>query len=383
MTEEFFITEEGQADDVPVDSSAPRPAYLLPALLLAVLAAVVVGGYFVYQRATGVSSLSSPARPARIAFMSNRDDNWEVYIMDRDGSNLVNLTNSPSADGIPVHAPGQDRLAFVSDRDGTGLDLFVMNLDGSDVTNVTHTPDSNDIPLAWSPDGEYLVFVSDQTNPPEVLLMQANGDDLINLSERDNARAFSDWSSETDRFILAAESDAGISLFATDLTGSIQQPLTDGSYPAAGARWSPDGQKVAFMAITPDTESIDIYLVDAAGGEPVNLTQSPSNERFPRWSPDGSKIAFLSDRDGNSEIYVMPVPGKGANAGGSAPINLTNNPANDSLQGDFAWSPDGTQILFHSDRDGNVEIYVMNADGSNQVNLTNSPATDFSAIWIK
>jgi Tol biopolymer transport system component len=152
--------------------------------------------------------------------------------------------------------------------------------------------------------------------------------------------------------------------------------LTDGSYPAGGGHWSPDGQKVAFMAIGPEGSTLDIFVADVSGGEPVNLTQSPSNESFPRWSPDGSKIAFNSDRDGNSEIYVM-------DADGGNPMNLTNSPADESVQGDFSWSPDGAQILFHSNRDNDVEIYVMDADGGNQVNLTNSPGTDYYSIWVK
>ncbi|MHC4335208.1 MAG: TolB family protein [Planctomycetota bacterium] len=68
------------------------------------------------------------------------------------------------------------------------------------------------------------------------------------------------------------------------------------------------------------------------------------------------KIAFVSERDGNSEIYVM-------NADGSAQKNLTNNPASDEAPN---WSPDGKMIAFASFRDGNYEIYVMNADGSGQ-----------------
>ena len=66
------------------------------------------------------------------------------------------------------------------------------------------------------------------------------------------------------------------------------------------------------------------------------------------------------------------------NADGSGQTNLTNNPAGDV---DPAWSPDGSRIAFHSDRDGNAEIYVMNADGSGQTNLTNNPAEDGLPAW--
>jgi len=83
------------------------------------------------------------------------------------------------------------------------------------------------------------------------------------------------------------------------------------------------------------------------------------------------QIAFASDRDGNVEIYVM-------NADGSNPRKLTDHPATD---GDPAWSPDGTKIAFVSNRDGNFEIYVMNANGSNQRNLTRHPDHDWDPAW--
>ena len=83
------------------------------------------------------------------------------------------------------------------------------------------------------------------------------------------------------------------------------------------------------------------------------------------------RIAFVSDRDGNVEIYVM-------DADGSNLTNLTNNPAYDWLP---VWSPDGSRIAFVSDRDGNWEIYVVDADGSNLTNLTNNPADDLLPAW--
>ena len=66
------------------------------------------------------------------------------------------------------------------------------------------------------------------------------------------------------------------------------------------------------------------------------------------------------------------------NVDGSNQINLTNNPAKDDNP---VWSPDGKQIAFNSDRDGNQEIYVMNADGSNPTNLTKSRGYDYSPAW--
>ena len=66
------------------------------------------------------------------------------------------------------------------------------------------------------------------------------------------------------------------------------------------------------------------------------------------------------------------------NADGSGFTRLTNNEADDLFP---TWSPDGEEIVFHSDRDGNYEIYMMNADGTNLGNLTNNPANDTNRSW--
>ena len=64
---------------------------------------------------------------------------------------------------------------------------------------------------------------------------------------------------------------------------------------------------------------------------------------------------------------------------GSNPTNLTKHPGDDFGS---TWAPDGSAILFYSERDGNSEIYRMAPDGSNQTNLTNNPGTDFASIWV-
>jgi len=117
----------------------------------------------------------------------------------------------------------------------------------------------------------------------------------------------------------------------------------------------------------------DIWTLNLDTGELQNLTEwSQSDEDHSEWSPDGSQIVFSSNKLANrNQIYLM-------NADGTNVRQLTN------LAGDnqrATWSPDGTRIAFDSTRDGNSEIYVMNVDGSNLINVTNHPGLDFFPAW--
>jgi dipeptidyl aminopeptidase/acylaminoacyl peptidase len=111
--------------------------------------------------------------------------------------------------------------------------------------------------------------------------------------------------------------------------------------------------------------------MNADGTGQTRLTEQLGVDAFPSWSPDGMQIAFHSERDGNSEIYVM-------DADGSNQVRLTNDLAGDSTP---AWSPDGTKIAFQSGREGGVDIFLMNPDGSDQMNITNTPFADVDPDW--
>ncbi len=98
--------------------------------------------------ACGGDGGNAPAA-GRIAFVSERDGNREIYVMNTDGSDQTNLTDDPADDGVPVWSPDGSRIAFVSDRDGN-REAYVMNADGSGQTNLTDNPAVDGSP-AWSP----------------------------------------------------------------------------------------------------------------------------------------------------------------------------------------------------------------------------------------
>ena len=118
--------------------------------------------------------------------------------------------------------------------------------------------------------------------------------------------------------------------------------------------------------------------MNADGSNITKITDTTVGDNiFPLWSPDGKKIMFNSNRDGNVNLYVM-------NADGSDVTNVTAGKITlDNLEEDKpAWSPDGTQIIFSSEQNSNWDLYVMNVDGSNLVDLSNkSQMTEKWASW--
>ncbi len=149
------------------------------------------------------------------------------------------------------------------------------------------------------------------------------------------------------------------------------EPVNLTSHPASdeAPAWSPDGSRIAFES-NRDGDS-DVYVVNADGTDLRPLTANTVDDHTPSFSPDGTQLVFSSLRSGNLDIWTM-------NADGTTPRQLTLAPGEDSLP---AWSPDGSTIAFTSNRDGNYEIYVMNADGTGQTNLTRDPGDDMWPSW--
>src|SRR4029078_12684588 len=115
-----------------------------------------------------------------------------------------------------------------------------------------------------------------------------------------------------------------------------------------------------------------IFVMNADGSNLKRVTNDSSNNGRPAWSPDGSQLVFQTDRDGNFEIYIMSVDGE--------LTQLTDDPADDL---DPDWSPDGRKLACASSRAGMHHIYVMNVDGSSPTQITNAKDGDTEPAWSR
>ena len=321
------------------------PAQLRPIVL--VLAAAILsgcGGESSSQRADGSGPTSGD-----IVYAVNRDGWNEIWVMDEDGGNRRRLTE-PKPPGVdaagnqsPTWSPQGDRIAFVSSGDQADADenrheLYVMDDGGGDAEQLTEN-EALDRDPTWSPDGKRIAFVradywgTDQVETSlRVIGADGAGEETLVQGEPRVFLSSPAWSADGARIAYSRASFAGQRL---DLT--LQVMRSDGSgrldvaEQAGQPAWSPDGKRIAYVSVADRhgetcfhecDPSGEIYVADANGEHAKRLTKSQANDTSPAWSPDGKQIIFSSDRsnppDHEIELYVMP-------ATGGAPKRLTRN----------------------------------------------------------
>jgi dipeptidyl aminopeptidase/acylaminoacyl peptidase len=226
----------------------------------------------------------------RIAFMNNYDGDYEICVMNADGTGVKQLTKNSAVDAHPTWSPDGSRIAFTSNRDGD-FDIYTMNPDGSDQTNITSDDPSTDDAPHWSPDGNWIALETDRYHSTHIELI------------------------------------------------------------------TPDGQ------LGPELGSVAY------------------DSWFDSWSPDGKSFLVESNRTGDYDIYRYDLEGSGLQLQLSLAQPAKTVSDDSAVEGAATWSPDGKQIAFSSNRDGDFEVYVMDADGGPQRQLTHNSVDDIVLDW--
>ena len=335
----------------------------------------------------------------------NGHGDFEICVANADGSDLTQLTETEGDNKYPAWSPDGSHLLFVSNRNGwptlpdyepLGYDpenfgdeeIFVMNADGTDQVNLTNNPREDDSFPAWSRDGTHLVYtrygcltVLNFADPSQSIPISKGG------CTGTDSGMFPDWfqpiktatpgatSLCSPAITFMDERNGQTDIFAINSDGSGLRQLTNDAARELAMSWSPDGSQLIFQRSSDD--GTELYLVNAEGTGLQNLTHNPGDDWSPAWSPDGKRIAFFSQRSGGMALFLMNLPEV---LSGEGTLEATIIPGTE-MGAWPSWSPDGTQIVYRQELPGNDEIYVINTDGSNPLNLTGHSANDLSPDW--
>jgi Tol biopolymer transport system component len=313
-----------------------------------------------------------------IVFFAYRDGGYHLWSVRPDGTQERELTRGAFDDREPAFSHDGTRIAFSSDRGnplGSDYNIFVLDLRSGEIRQLTRDP-AEDMMPSWSPDDRQVAFASTRDNGHGVWAVDASGGPERRVVESASRIDAAGWGTGGEIVAHGADGSRGwLEVNGRPITtGEMVFPfrpsfLADGSffYTADGKikRLGPDGvsQTIPFSASLNVTPAAGIYRRrkrDFDSGAPRKALGIVR----PVISPDGRQVAFNALGD----IYVMPV--------GGAPVNITHDAAYDC---DPAWSPDGSALVYSSDKAGGLlQLWLRDMKSGRERQLTHIPTQPIS-----
>jgi Tol biopolymer transport system component len=289
----------------------------------------------------GATAVNDKIAFLRLETQAFGDDpfNRDIFVMDRDGSNQVNLTNEPGDYYSLAFSPGGKWIGFLKGTNGFVTDVFVMSPDGACVRNLTSHP-AGDRNFQFAPDGSKMVFQSDRDTHNQIYVVNVDGSGLTNLTNSPEHDRVPTWSPDGTKIAFVRSDE----LYIMNSDGSNQRPLSTSSLinpVSVRSTWSHDGTTIAFVQMGNDEVSPtnDIYVINADGTGLRRVTAGFQPTEL-EWSPRSNDLLFNSAWDGLQDFYVIHDFGEVGER-----LERFRIPQTDF---DARWSPDGKEFAFVS-----------------------------------
>jgi len=291
--------------------------------------------------ATAALSVTPVGGSGQIAYVSDRTDLPQIYMVDLSTQALVQVTNMPEGACQPAWSPDGMKLVFISPCKGMdeiyyGASLYLINADGSDLTPVGSVP-GGDFDPAWSPDGKSIAFTSLRTGQMEI-------------------------------FVISVE----------DPTSTTQVTKGVKSVEARQPTWSQDGSQIAYAVKRFGVYQLWLMNADGTGQKQIVRSGVAFSDYLPTWSPDGQLILF-NQRCATTFCfpYLMSISAvdRSVEQGSFLQLNVV------SVE-DVEYSPDGFHLVYEGEAgDENNDIYYMTVTGANAIRVTTDKGLDFDPAW--
>ena len=305
------------------------------------------------------SIASQPDDPMLVtarAFDTSGNSSSESITVTVSDRTVTRLTDWPNDDMNPSWSPDGTAIVFQSRRPEGHFDIWTMAEDGSNLTRLTSNTNEDRNP-AWSPSGDMIAFDSNRAGSYDIwTLPLAGGEaeaDSLTFGNLDNIEPA--WTPDASMLYFASNrgDNAPFNIWSVPSGGGVQTQVTSFLEPDTSPAVSPDGLFLAF-ASSLNFESARIYTMLIGSEEVTPLTGNDLGfaEQDPFWAPTSNALIY-NRISGSTRSNVWGVPLEGG-----APTQVTFGSSTFG-DGGAVFSPDASRIAFHSDRDGNLEIYVL------------------------
>jgi len=359
-----------------------RRLYSLAVIWVGCAALVIGGEIFAIQSVWGRYFAPTPLHRV-IAYVSDQNGSKDIWLMDEHDHTRA-LTLQMANERLPRWSPDGQWIIFLSDQAGND-DIFLMSSEGTFKQSLTQTPESEDW-ISWSPDGNAILFTRGRLTDNQLCILSVDvirqvvtGEQCIFTTDgKINKPSFSP---DGTQIVFNLGHDGLFQLWIVNHDGTNPHAL-DSTTQSGIAAWSPDGKRIVYRRAADYNKPSDLQIISPNDGAPRHVRHFEASQVQANWSPDSKKLYFTSDP---SDPPLTDMGRLGVlNADGSHLIWL------DDSENWVYWQAQSWQIetwdeynrIVYSHKEaGQYDLYLVRSDGTGRTQLTNTPGNEFHASF--